>query len=81
MENFLNTETLIIELLLIVSLVALVARRLRIPYTRYSRDKCKNRILPESLIFPPRFSTMKKYIQCLTVAGFDSNPQHNRRIF
>ena len=33
MENFLNTETLIIELLLIVSLVALVVRRLRIPYT------------------------------------------------
>lgn len=33
MENFLATETLIIELLLIVSLVALVVRRLRIPYT------------------------------------------------
>ncbi len=33
MENFLGTETLIIELLLIVSLVALVVRRLRIPYT------------------------------------------------
>jgi CPA1 family monovalent cation:H+ antiporter len=33
MENFLNTETIIIELLLIVSLVALVVRRLRIPYT------------------------------------------------
>jgi CPA1 family monovalent cation:H+ antiporter len=33
MENFLNTETLIIELLLVVSLVALVVRRLRIPYT------------------------------------------------
>jgi CPA1 family monovalent cation:H+ antiporter len=33
MESFLNTETLIIELLLIVSLVALVVRRLRIPYT------------------------------------------------
>lgn len=33
MEKFLATETLIIELLLIVSLVALVVRRLRIPYT------------------------------------------------
>ncbi len=33
MEKFLNTETLIIELLLIVSLVAIVVRRLRIPYT------------------------------------------------
>lgn len=33
MERFLATETLIIELLLIVSLVALVVRRLRIPYT------------------------------------------------
>ena len=33
MENFLNTETLIIELLLIVALVALVVRRLKIPYT------------------------------------------------
>ncbi len=33
MEQFLATETLIIELLLIVSLVALVVRRLRIPYT------------------------------------------------
>lgn len=33
MENFLNTETLIIELLLIVSLVALAVRRLKIPYT------------------------------------------------
>lgn len=33
MENFLATETLIIELLLIVSLVALAVRRLRIPYT------------------------------------------------
>ncbi|MDQ6788486.1 MAG: cation:proton antiporter, partial [Acidobacteriota bacterium] len=33
MENFLATETLIIELLLIVSLVALGVRRLRIPYT------------------------------------------------
>ena len=33
MEKFLSTETLIIELLLIVSLVAIVVRRLRIPYT------------------------------------------------
>ncbi len=33
MENFLATETIIIELLLVVSLVALVVRRLRIPYT------------------------------------------------
>ncbi len=33
MEQFLATETVIIELLLIVSLVALVVRRLRIPYT------------------------------------------------
>ena len=33
MEQFLATETLIIELLLIVSLVALFVRRLRIPYT------------------------------------------------
>src|SRR3972149_2303066 len=33
MEEFLATETLIIELLLIVSLVAIVVRRLRIPYT------------------------------------------------
>lgn len=33
MEQFLATETLIIELLLIVSLVALAVRRLRIPYT------------------------------------------------
>ncbi len=33
MENFLATETLIIELMLIVALVALVVRRLRIPYT------------------------------------------------
>ena len=33
MEQFLATETLIIELLLIVSLVALVVRRLQIPYT------------------------------------------------
>jgi Na+:H+ antiporter len=33
METFLAAETLIIELLLIVSLVAIVVRRLRIPYT------------------------------------------------
>ncbi len=33
MEQFLATETLIIELLLIVSLVALAVRRFRIPYT------------------------------------------------
>jgi CPA1 family monovalent cation:H+ antiporter len=33
MEQFLTTETLIIELLLIVSLVAIVVRRLRVPYT------------------------------------------------
>ena len=33
MEQFLATETIIIELLLIVSLVALVVRRLRIPYS------------------------------------------------
>jgi monovalent cation:H+ antiporter, CPA1 family len=33
MEKFLSTETLIIELLLIVSLVAIAVRRLRIPYT------------------------------------------------
>ncbi len=33
MEKFLTTETLIIELLLIVSLVAIAVRRLRIPYT------------------------------------------------
>ena len=33
MEKFLSTETLIIELLLIVSVVAIVVRRLRIPYT------------------------------------------------
>ena len=33
MERFLTTETLIIELLLIVSLVAIAVRRLRIPYT------------------------------------------------
>lgn len=33
MERFLATETLIIEMLLIVSLVAIVVRRLRVPYT------------------------------------------------
>ena len=33
MEQFLNTETLIIELLLIVSLVAIAVRRLQVPYT------------------------------------------------
>lgn len=33
MEKFLSTETLIIELLLIVSIVAIAVRRLRIPYT------------------------------------------------
>ncbi|MBC7798114.1 MAG: Na+/H+ antiporter, partial [Pyrinomonadaceae bacterium] len=33
MENFVATETLIIVLLLIVSLVAIVVRRLRVPYT------------------------------------------------
>lgn len=33
MEQFLATETLIIELLLIVSLVAIVVRRLKVPYT------------------------------------------------
>ncbi|NTU82437.1 MAG: Na+/H+ antiporter [Chloroflexales bacterium] len=33
MDQFIATETLIIELLLIVSVVALVVRRLRIPYT------------------------------------------------
>lgn len=33
MEQFLNTETLIIELLLIASLVAIAVRRLRVPYT------------------------------------------------
>ena len=33
MENFLATETLVIELLLVVSLVAIAVRRLRIPYT------------------------------------------------
>jgi hypothetical protein len=33
MQQFLSTETLIIELLLITSHVAIVVRRLRIPYT------------------------------------------------
>jgi CPA1 family monovalent cation:H+ antiporter len=33
MEQFITTETLIIELLLIVSLVAIAVRRLRVPYT------------------------------------------------
>jgi CPA1 family monovalent cation:H+ antiporter len=33
MEQFLNTETLIIELLLIASLVAIAVRRLHVPYT------------------------------------------------
>lgn len=33
MEQFLQTETVIIEMLLVVSLVAIVVRRLRIPYT------------------------------------------------
>jgi CPA1 family monovalent cation:H+ antiporter len=33
MEQFLSTETIIIELLLIVSIVAIAVRRLRIPYT------------------------------------------------
>ncbi len=33
MDQFLSTETLIIELLLIVSLVAIVVRRLQVPYT------------------------------------------------
>jgi CPA1 family monovalent cation:H+ antiporter len=33
MDQFLSTETLIIELLLIVSLVAIAVRRLRVPYT------------------------------------------------
>jgi CPA1 family monovalent cation:H+ antiporter len=33
MEQFLNTETLVIGLLLIVSLVAMAVRRLRVPYT------------------------------------------------
>ena len=33
MDNFLETESLIISLLLVVSLVAIIVRRLRIPYT------------------------------------------------
>ncbi len=33
MEQFLHTETLIIELLLIASLVAIIVRRLQVPYT------------------------------------------------
>lgn len=33
MEQFLSTETLVIELLLVVSVVAIVVRRLRVPYT------------------------------------------------
>jgi CPA1 family monovalent cation:H+ antiporter len=33
MQQFLSTETLIIELLLIASLVAIIVRRLRVPYT------------------------------------------------
>ncbi len=33
MDQFLSTETLIIELLLIIAIVAIVVRRLRIPYT------------------------------------------------
>jgi CPA1 family monovalent cation:H+ antiporter len=33
MEQFLTTETLVIELLLVVSLVAIAVRRLRVPYT------------------------------------------------
>ena len=33
MERFITTETLVIELLLIVSLVAIAVRRLRVPYT------------------------------------------------
>ncbi|MEI7845778.1 MAG: Na+/H+ antiporter [Chloroflexota bacterium] len=33
MNNFLSTETLIIELLIIVTLVAIAVRRLRVPYT------------------------------------------------
>ena len=32
-STFISTETLVIELLLIVSLVAIAVRRLRIPYT------------------------------------------------
>ncbi len=33
MQQFLTTETLIIELLLVASLVAIVVRRLHVPYT------------------------------------------------
>ena len=33
MQQFLTTETLIIELLLVASLVAMVVRRLHVPYT------------------------------------------------
>ena len=33
MEKFLSTETLIIELLLVVTVVAIAVRRLRVPYT------------------------------------------------
>jgi len=33
LEQFLSTETLVIELLLVVSIVAIVVRRLRVPYT------------------------------------------------
>src|SRR4030066_130523 len=33
MEQFISTETLIIELLLIISIVAIAVRRMRIPYT------------------------------------------------
>src|SRR5689334_9350929 len=33
MEQFLQTEMLVIELLLVVSLVAVAVRRLRVPYT------------------------------------------------
>ena len=33
MEKFLSAETLIIELLLVVTLVAIAVRRLRVPYT------------------------------------------------
>src|ERR1700674_4245010 len=33
MEQFLNTEALIIELLFVIALVAIAVRRLRMPYT------------------------------------------------
>ena len=33
MQQFLNTETLVIELLLVASIVAIVVRRLQVPYT------------------------------------------------